>query len=260
MRLISTFAVVLFAATCFAENPNPGYQRYTLWDSAISVTGDHLKPRLHMVGAPVSAAIAIDYLQCDAIANGRRTGKFRPTNSDYFYRVAREIIRPRGFYPEQGVFPEGLATACLLGRLDDTKENQVALDYGGPPAVIAAAINDRLVSKTVPVDKLGQCIVAMQNRNPVLVTLGPGFVYDEITEDGKLYARPQGRWAHIVTMSAYDPDGRNGAAFCLDNCWPLSKDHVPQDGAPPDSFWIDEDLMSKILAEHTAYEIVGIRD
>jgi len=252
---MTTIALLLFCL--------PMQDRVILWDSAIAVTGDHLRsgrrPRGY-VGTPTAGALAIDYLQCEAIANGRRTLWFTETSADYLYLKARTSFGTK--YQGHGVTYEDMANACAsCGRMPDSSWTYWGINHWGPWSVMNRVYRmDRLVIEAKEVFKRDECIRAMRSRNPVLLGIRHSFVGDTVKSDGKFYGKISGtNWVTMAVMVGYDANGRNGDAFCIDNHWPISYGLCPEDGAPPHSFWIDGDVLDRVLRQAPSYELVGAK-
>lgn len=235
----------------------PAATSMKLWDFAKKVYGKHLPNYRQEIGDCVSfgAKNAVEYLSCVQIVQGTRQqmklvfppfiygtsrhdiGRDRLGNSDGSLGAwAAEAVKRFGilFADDEGVPPYGGSVAKKWGS------------PSGPPKSFYDIAKDNPVKTVAQVRNFSEAASALSNGYPVTVASMQGFSMEGTERNGKLWASPQGSWAHQMCFIAVDMSDES--LFCL-NSWGDSLWSRHPDDAPPGGFWVAKSTCNRMLSD-----------
>jgi len=227
-----------------------------LWDFAKKVTGGHLPNYRQEIGDCVSfgAKNAVQYLLCVQIAKGERF-EYHHVYPPYIYGISRVQIGggrlgngdgSLGSWAAEGVKKYGILFADDEGVPKYSGSVAKQWGYKGPPSATIEQAKDNPVKTVAQVSSFDEAATALSNGYPVTVASMQGFAMEGREKNGKLFAAPQGQWAHQMCFVGVDMGDRS--LFCL-NSWGDSLWANHPDDAPPGGFWVDERTCNRMLSD-----------
>lgn len=198
----------------------------------------------------------VDLLQCVQISIGRSVETFNPTSHEAIYGFARVDIGGGRLGESDGAV--GAWAAKAVSTIGTVSQEDVGFEYSdlkarewgslGVPEGIKAKAKDHLVRSVAMVRTYDELCDAISNGYPVPVCSSQGFTMER-DRDG--FCDPDGVWRHCMLICGIRAD-RHGALIMnslgMDNPkGPLALDQ------PPNSFWVDADVVEGMLAEHDSF-------
>jgi hypothetical protein len=197
------------------------------------------------------ASHVLDLGQCIDAATGKPTD-YRETSTEVTYGLSREVA---GLLHTRGDGSYGVATAKALLTMGALPRETVGA-YSGQRAKQfgTTGVPDDLKAKAIAF-KLGAAALvtttaegaaAIRAGHPFIVCSNQGFT---MVRDSTGRCTPQGSWPHCMHVNAVRT--RNGVVqFCVGQSWGSQTPSGPMtDDQPPFSFWVDEPVMGRMLAE-----------
>jgi hypothetical protein len=199
-----------------------------------------------------------DLSQCIEIAVGE-DAEFQFTDTEFVYATARELAgmlhqSGDGCYGAAAV--KAMTTIGMVSRpmLGDSGryDGQRARSWGrdGAPAELKTAAAEYKLGAAALVDTWESLCAAMQNGYPVTICTGQGF---SMQRDNQGFCEPEGQWGHCMCLAGLRFD-RPGALVL--QSWGHNKPSGRVDLGQPDwSFWVDQPIISRILAEGDSWAL-----
>jgi hypothetical protein len=192
---------------------------------------------------------------------GGDKSQYREISTEALYGVGRELAGMLG--NGDGCYGAPLAKAAVevgtVSREDvGPYSGKRAKEWGrkGVPADIKAKAADHKAAGAAKVTSIKEARAALASGYPVVVCSNVGF---EGTRDGRGVIRANGHWPHCMHVNAYRPGAKAGTTeFLVCQSWGPEMPTGPlSDGQPPNSFWIVEADMGRILAADDSHAISG---
>ena len=204
-----------------------------------------------------------DLLQCVEIIlhdpSGPKTWQdFQFTDTEFIYGTSREVAgilsRRDGSYGSAAVkamTTVGMVSRAMLGK-DGAYSGQRAKDWGysGVPASIKSEASPFKLGGSANVSTWDELVASIQNGYPVTICTGQGF---NLARDSQGFCRAQGTWGHCMFIAGVRFD-RPGA--CVIQSWGPDQPSGPTAlDQPPFSFWADQQVIGRILAEGDSWAL-----
>lgn len=136
-----------------------------------------------------------------------------------------------------------------------TFDPNIDLTWGkppGPPEECLTAARPHPVKATAPVRTYADVRDALLNGYPVTVASLQGFRMTPRVDRGKHWGVPAGQWAHQMCFIGCDDDAARPGCYCL-NSWGPDAHGPPADDAPPGGFWVDADIVERMVAQGDSF-------
>lgn len=208
----------------------------------------------------VSGAEATDQTQCIEIALKGDAEEFKHISSEALYGMARELAGMlRG---GDGCYGSAIAKALTEGgvvprEVAGAYSGQRAKEWGrrGVPAEIKQAAAQHKLGAAALVVTLEELDAGLNNGYCGQVCSSQGFT---MTRDANGMCQPKGRWDHAMKIMARR-FRNNRREYLIGQNWGPNVPSGPLvDNQPNFSFWIDEDVMARMLAARDSYLYSGL--
>lgn len=214
--------------------------------------------------------LGIDVLQATEIIAGEREKFIAKVATEILYAMSRvEIGRgelgrgdgSQGAWAAEAVRDLGTLHRLkyLDGKYDFTKYNaalaqQLGMPRAGCPNDLEPIAKEHPVKTVAVVRTYEEARDAIANGYPIPVCSDVGFT-DTRDRDG--FARAWGRWSHCMLFCAVDDEYKRPGLLCW-NSWGSRWISGPKrHGQPDGSFWVDADVVDRMLREGDSYAISG---
>jgi hypothetical protein len=210
-------------------------------------------------------AHANDLLQCIEWILSRGESGARPTPADIqetdteaLYAMAREAGGMLG--TQDGCFGSaavkamttmGVVSRRQLGTVG-VYDGRRAKKWGrtGAPASVKTLAAPQKLGAAANVSTWDELVAALHNGNVVTICTGQGFT---LTRDAQGFCMPKGTWGHCMFIAGVRFDRPGG---CIIQSWGPDMPTGPLDLDQPDfSFWADQAVIEKILAEGDSWAL-----
>jgi hypothetical protein len=214
--------------------------------------------------------LGVDILKAVQIQVGARENWTGETATEIVYAASRvEVGRGQlgngdgsvGAWAAEAVGPDSIGTLVRgrYGNLDlTTYSGATAKKLGGPRAGVPDALEPQAREHPVKTRSLVRTYEeardAIANGYPVPVCSNRGFAS---RRDAKGFAKPSGSWAHCMLFGAVDDEDSRPGLCCI-NSWPPDWISGPRRHDQPEgSFWVDADVVNRMLGELDSFALSG---
>lgn len=267
-----------FSQNCKSISGTGDGKKALLWKFYESATGNNLVPHKQTDSDCVSHGwgLGIDIVDAIQITHG---------NGKWVNKVATEIIYAGGRveiaggrYRGGGMNGFDAARWCenygvllrqpyLDGKYDFTHYNGTKARKwahncsgrnacttwgGGVPNELEPLCKEHPVRTTTLITTWSQAKDALYNGYPIAICSNYGFT-DKRDKDG--FARQQGTWYHCMLLAGYDDTNRRPGGLII-NSWGANWiDGPTRLGQPSGSFWVDADVLHRMLLQGDSFAI-----
>jgi hypothetical protein len=261
-RVLATIPHPLFAAAAPYLKGSGAGKTTLLYRAFKDVNGgSYIDYPAQTIGDCVSHGFGhgIDLLEAVQICLGKKAEQFHQTATEAVYGMARVDIGGEHSYQDGAVGAWAAKAVSTIGTVDrdivGPYDGNRAKTWGarGVPAAIKAKAGQHKVKTTSLVASTDDLDDALANGYPVPVCSNQGFT---LTRDANGFCRPRGTWGHCMLVCGVRKDDTPG--YCIFQSWgpqmpsgPLSLDQ------PPNSFWIETDVMESMLDCQDSWSLSG---
>jgi len=215
-------------------------------------------------------SLCIDVLKATEIVAGEAESFNAETATEAIYALSRvEIGGGRlgnedgslGAWAADAVKKYGTLARIKYGNYDlTTYDGQRAKAWGGArkglPDELEPIAKEHPVTTVSLVTTYEQARDAIANGYPVPVCSMQGFAE---TRDADGFAAPKGTWPHCMAFIAVDDAYKRPGLLCM-NSWGPDWIRGPKRNDQPDgSFWVDADVVNRMLAQRDSFAISGFQ-
>ena len=219
---------------------------YKAWTQVLGKQPDYAA---QVIGSCVghSHAHANDLLQCVEIALGE-PNEYRETDAEFLYAESRKVAgilgRWDGSYGAAAVkamTKVGVVSREMLGKNGaDSGQRAKSWGYYGPPAEIEAMAAPYKLGAVAKITTRAAAISCLWNGSPFTICSNQGFT---MARGPHGECQPRGRWAHAMSVAAFDPDLER---YLIVQSWgpdtPSGPLYLDQ---PTFTFWVDAGVVER---------------
>lgn len=233
------------------------------------VTDGPLVPHYQKRGTCVGEGYTLgtEFLTCAEIHAGEREEWRGKYSVEATYALSRVEIGGRklgrnedgsnGSWAAKALTTFGVLLRAKYGKYDLTERRDdlaVTWGYDGLPDELEVLAKEHPIKTTALVMSYDEAIDALARGCPVPVCSNYGFTMER-DKDG--FCTPRGTWYHCMVLAGWDDESRRPGVECFNSWGDYLKGGEHRLGVAPGAFWIDADVIDKMLRQGDSFALSG---